>query len=78
MPFVLNVNFVMSGMAMLRTASQSILKSKKSHLRPPSSLSAVRIVRPSLDVSASALEVEVACGIGETGTIAGWRYTISG
>ena len=78
MPFVLNVNFVMSGIAMLRTASQSILKSKKSHLRPPSSLSAVRIVRPSLDVSASALEVEVAGGLGETGTIAGWRYTISG
>ena len=76
MPFVLNVNFVMSGMAMLRTASQSMLKSKKSHLRPPSSLSAVMIVRPSLDVSASALLEEVACGIVEAGTIAGRRYTI--
>jgi hypothetical protein len=55
-PFVLNVNLVMSGMAMLRTASQSMLKSKKSHLRPPSSLSAVSMVRPSLDVSARVLE----------------------
>ena len=57
---------------MLRTASQSMLKSKKSHLRPPSSLSAVRMVRPSLDVSAS--EAVERCAAEETGTIAGWNY----
>ena len=68
MPLVLKVNLVMRGIAMLRTASQSMLKSRKSHLRPPSSLSAVRMVRPSLDVSArDAVEV---CWAGEIGTTA--------
>jgi hypothetical protein len=37
---------------MSRTATQSILKSKGSHFLTPSSLSAVRIVRPSDEVSA--------------------------
>ena len=55
-PFVRNVNFVMSGIAILRTSSQSILKSKKSHLRTPSSLSAVSRVRPSEEVSSKFCE----------------------
>ena len=66
-PFVLKVNLVISGMAMLRTASQSMLKSRKSHFLTPSSLSAVSIVRPSEDVSATALGV----GLG----VAGKRWT---
>ena len=56
-PLVRKVNFVMRGMAMFRTASQSMLKSRKSHFLTPCSLSAVRIVRPSEEVSAIALGV---------------------
>ena len=65
MPFVRKVNLVIRGMAILRTASQSMLKSRKSHFLTPSSLSAVSMVRPSEEVSAIATALGVGLGVAD-------------